>query len=121
MPEWNPYAAACPTRLVLDRIADKWAVLVLGLLSGEPLRFNELRRRIEGLSQKMLSQSLKSLERDGLIHRKAIATVPVTVEYSITDLGRTLSATVDALRLWAETHIEDVLASQQRYDSRMAA
>lgn len=118
MPEWNPYAAACPTRLVLDRIADKWAVLVLGLLGNEPLRFNELRRRIEGLSQKMLSQCLKSLERDGLVHRHAIATVPVTVEYSITDLGRTLTDTVDALRLWAETHIEEVLTAQSRFDGR---
>jgi len=118
LPEWNPYAAACPTRLVLDRIADKWAVLVLGLLGNEPLRFNELRRRIEGLSQKMLSQCLKSLERDGLVHRHAIATVPVTVEYSITDLGRTLADTVDALRLWAETHIEEVLTAQSRFDGR---
>ena len=121
MPEWNPYAAACPTRLILDRIGDKWAVLVLGLLGEGPLRFNELRRRIGGLSQKMLSQSLKSLERDGLVRRNATPTVPVTVEYSITDLGITLTATVDALRLWAETHIEEVLASQQRYDSRTAA
>lgn len=118
VPDWNPYAAACPTRMVLDRIADKWAVLLLGMLSEGPLRFNELRRRIEGLSQKMLSQSLKSLERDGLVHRKAIATVPVTVEYSITELGRTLTTTVDALRIWAETHIEDVLASQRQYDNR---
>ena len=68
MAEWNPYAAACPTRLVLGRIADKWAVLVRGLLGNGPLRFNELRCRIEGLSQKMLSQCLKSLERDGLGH-----------------------------------------------------
>ena len=121
MVEWNPYAAACPTRMVLDRIADKWAVLVLGLLGNGPLRFNELRRRIEGLSQKMLSQCLKSLERDGLVHRHAIATVPVTVEYSITDLGRTLTDTVDALRLWAETHIEEVLAAQSRFDGRAQA
>lgn len=121
MVEWNPYAAACPTRMVLDRIADKWAVLVLGLLGNEPLRFNELRRRIEGLSQKMLSQCLKSLERDGLVHRNAMATVPVTVEYSITDLGRTLTNTVDALRLWAETHIEEVLAAQSRFDGRAKA
>ena len=121
MPEWNPYAAACPTRLVLDRIADKWAVLVLGLLGNGPLRFNELRRRIEGLSQKMLSQCLKSLERDGLVHRHAVATVPVTVEYSITDLGRTLTDTVDALRLWAETHIEEVLTAQSRFDGRAQA
>ncbi len=120
-PAWNPYAAACPTRLVLDRVADKWAVLLLGLLARQPMRFNQLRRAVEGLSQKMLSQSLKALERDGLVHRMAIATVPVTVEYSITELGRTLSDTVDALRIWAETHIEDVLASQKRFDSRDAA
>lgn len=118
MPAWNPYAAACPTRLVLDRIADKWVVLVLGLLADGPVRFNQLRRKIEGLSQKMLSQTLKSLERDGLVTRTAIATVPVTVEYSITTLGLTLTDTVDALRVWAETHIDDLLVAQQRYDSR---
>ena len=110
------YARACPTRLVLDRIADKWAVLVLGLLADAPVRFNQLRRQIDGISQKMLSQTLKSLERDGLVHRKAIPTVPVTVEYSITPLGRTLAATVDALRIWAETHIDEVVVAQQRYD-----
>jgi DNA-binding HxlR family transcriptional regulator len=112
----NVYAANCPTRLVLDRIADKWAVLLLGLLAVEPQRFNQLRRRIDGLSQKMLSQTLKSLERDGLVHRRAIATVPVTVEYSITPLGRTLADTVDGLRLWAETHIAEVQRAQKRYD-----
>ena len=102
-PKPNAYAATCPTRLVLDRVADKWAVLILGSLRDQPVRFNELRRMIEGISQKMLSQTLKSLERDGLVSRKAIPTVPVTVEYSITPLGRTLSATVDSLRVWAET------------------
>ncbi|MCJ2072444.1 helix-turn-helix transcriptional regulator [Methylobacterium sp. J-030] len=117
MPAWNAYASACPTRMVLDRVADKWAVLVLGLLTDGPVRFNQLRRAIEGLSQKMLSQTLKSLERDGLVSRRAIATVPVTVEYSITPLGRTLAATVDALRVWAETHIQEVLTSQERYDA----
>lgn len=112
----NVYASDCPTRVVLDRIADKWAVLVLGLLAGEPQRFNQLRRRIDGLSQKMLSQTLKSLERDGLVHRRAIATVPVTVEYSITPLGRTLADTVDGLRIWAEEHITEVQRAQKRYD-----
>jgi DNA-binding HxlR family transcriptional regulator len=116
----NPYDSDCPTRIILDRIGDKWAVLVLGLLEGEPVRFNQLRRGVEGLSQKMLSQTLKSLERDGLVHRRAFATVPVTVEYSITPLGRTLSATLDSLRLWAETHIGDVLAAQKRYDAKAA-
>ncbi|CAA9271748.1 MAG: hypothetical protein AVDCRST_MAG08-3173 [uncultured Acetobacteraceae bacterium] len=121
MPAWNPYASACPTRLVLDRVADKWAVLLLGLLAKGPMRFNQLRREIEGLSQKVLSQTLKSLERDGLVSRKAIPTVPVTVEYSITPLGRTLAATVDALRVWAETHIEDVLTARKRYDAVAAS
>jgi DNA-binding HxlR family transcriptional regulator len=114
---WNVYATACPTRLVLDRIADKWAVLVLGLLGDGPVRFNQLRRQIEGISQKMLSQTLKSLERDGPVARKVIPTVPVTVEYSITPLGETLSATVDGLRIWAETHIEKVLMAQRQYDA----
>jgi DNA-binding HxlR family transcriptional regulator len=116
-PKPNVYAATCPTRLVLDRVADKWAVLILGSLRDEPVRFNELRRMIEGISQKMLSQTLKSLERDGLVSRKAIPTVPVTVEYSITPLGRTLSATVDGLRVWAETHIDKVLKAQKQYDA----
>ena len=117
---WNAYAHACPTRMVLDRIADKWAVLVLGLLGDGPVRFNQLRRQIEGISQKMLSQTLKSLERDGLVSRRATPTVPVTVEYSITPLGETLSATVDSLRIWAETHMEQVLLSQQQYDAATA-
>ena len=117
---WNAYAHACPTRMVLDRIADKWAVLVLGLLGDGPVRFNQLRRQIEGISQKMLSQTLKSLERDGLVSREAIPTVPVTVEYSITPLGETLSATVDSLRIWAETHMEQVILSQQHYDAASA-
>lgn len=116
----NPYSSDCPTRKILDRVADKWAVLVLGLLIDAPVRFNQLRRTIEGISQKMLSQTLKSLERDGLVSRKAIATVPVTVEYSITPLGQTLAATLDALRIWAETHMEEVAASQRRYDANAA-
>jgi DNA-binding HxlR family transcriptional regulator len=113
----NAYASACPARLVLDRVADKWAVLILGLLGDGPVRFNQIRRQIEGISQKVLSHTLKSLERDGLISRKAIATVPVTVEYSITPLGKTLSTTVDGLRVWAETHIDKVLKAQRLYDA----
>lgn len=112
----DPYSDQCPTRLILDRVGDKWAVLILGLLVEEPTRFNQLRRIIQGISQKMLSQTLKSLERDGLIKRRAIATVPVTVEYSITPLGRTLAQAVDPLRIWAERNVKDVLAAQRRYD-----
>ena len=112
------YAANCPTRQILDRVGDKWAVLILLLLREEPMRFNRLRRTIEGISQKMLSQVLKSLERDGLIRRHAIATVRVTVEYSITQLGLTLAGAVDPLRDWAEQNLKDVLAAQRRYDAQ---
>lgn len=114
----NAYSAECPTRQILDRVGDKWAVLILLLLRDQPLRFNQLRRSIEGISQKMLSQVLKSLERDGLVKRRAIATVPVTVEYSITALGKTLAAAVDPLRHWAERNLKDVLAAQRRYDAQ---
>ena len=114
----NAYSAACPTRQILDRVGDKWAVLILLLLRQEPVRFNRLRRAIEGISQKMLSQVLKSLERDGLVRRRAIATVPVTVEYSITPLGQTLAAAVDPLRDWAERNLKEVLVAQRRYDSQ---
>ena len=117
----NAYAAQCPTRQILDRVGDKWAVLILLLLRDEPMRFNRLRRAIEGISQKMLSQVLKSLERDGLIRRRAIATVPVTVEYSLLPLGATLAAAVDPLRDWAEKNLKEVLAAQRRYDAQHKA
>jgi DNA-binding HxlR family transcriptional regulator len=114
----NAYSADCPTRQILDRVGDKWAVLILLLVRDEPMRFNALRRTIEGISQKMLSQVLKSLERDGLIKRRAIATVPVTVEYSITPLGATLASAVDPLRDWAESNLKEVLNAQRRYDAQ---
>ena len=115
---YNVYVEACPTRLVLERLADKWVVLILGLLAEEPRRFNALRREIEGVSQKVLSQTLKRLERDGLISRRAFPTVPVTVEYSITPLGQTLAETIGNLTRWAETHIESVVAAQRAYDAQ---
>ena len=114
----NAYSADCPTRQILDRVGDKWAVLILLLLRKNPCASIALRRAIEGISQKMLSQVLKSLERDGLIRRRAIATVPVTVEYSITPLGQTLAAAVDPLRDWAERNLKEVLAAQRRYDAQ---
>lgn len=112
----NAYAAACPSRIVLDRVADKWTVLLLGTLSRKPTRFNQLRREIEGLSQKVLSQTLKNLERDGLVRREAFATVPVTVEYSITPLGETLAGQMKALLDWAEENVSQVLEAQHSYD-----
>lgn len=114
------YTADCPTRQLLDRIGDKWSVLILLLLSTDDLRFNELKRRIDGISQKMLSQTLRSLERDGLVTRSVEATVPVSVTYGISDLGREL---IGALRLmidWAETRMPQVLEAQRRYEGRRA-
>jgi DNA-binding HxlR family transcriptional regulator len=118
-PRPNPYAADCPTRLLLDRIGDKWTVLVLALISEKPRRFNALRRDIEGLTQKMLSQTLKTMERDGLVTRTVIPATPVAVEYAVTPLGRTLSALLDGLQRWALDHVDDVLAAQSRYDARL--
>ena len=117
-PKANAYSADCPTRQILDRVGDKWAVLILLLLRDEPMRFNALRRAIEGISQKMLAQVLRSLERDGLIKRRVIATVPVTVENSILPLGSTLATAVDPLRDWAERNLKEVLAAQRRYDAQ---
>lgn len=121
MTDPDAYAAACPSRIVLDRVADKWTVLLLGILSHRPTRFNQLRREIEGLSQKVLSQTLKNLERDGLVRRKVYATVPVTVEYSITPLGETLTDQMQALLNWAEENVDQVLESQLCYDAAQAS
>lgn len=116
----DAFAKACPTRQLLDRVGDKWSILLLGLLGEGPMRFNSLRRRVDGISQKMLSQTLRSLERDGLIAREAFPTVPVTVSYSITPLGAEL---LDAMRFlieWAETRMPQVALAQAAYDSRAA-
>jgi DNA-binding HxlR family transcriptional regulator len=117
-PAFDVYDDRCPTRLVLDRLGDKWALLILSRLEDGPLRFNRLRRDIRGLSQKVLSQTLKKLERDGLLTRTVFATVPVTVEYELTPLGRTLADTAAALTRWAERNMAAVLAAQQAYDAR---
>lgn len=114
---WNVYNAQCPTRLMLNRIADKWTVLVLGLLEQETKRFSTLQREIGGISQKMLTQTLRGLERDGLVQRKVYPTVPPKVEYNITALGATLVGPLTGLRLWSEKYIEEVLAAQAIYDN----
>ncbi|SFI21186.1 winged helix-turn-helix transcriptional regulator [Albimonas pacifica] len=116
---WDVYAQACPTRMVLDRLADKWSVLILDRLKPGPVRFNGLRRDIEGISQKVLSATLKKLERDGLVAREAFPTVPVTVEYSLTPLGCTLTETVSALAHWAERNMEAVIEAQKAYDAAL--
>jgi DNA-binding HxlR family transcriptional regulator len=117
----DPYRADCPTRRILDRIGDRWTVLVVGALAAGDARFSELRRRIQGVSQKMLTQTLRGLERDGLVRRTVYAEVPVRVEYALTDAGRTLLDPLVALQAWSTTHLEDVLGAQAAYDAALAA
>jgi|SRR5579872_6339534 len=113
----NVYDANCPTRQVLDLIADKWATLIIGLLSGkQPQRFAALQRQIGGISQKMLTQTLRRLERDGLVQRTIYPEVPPRVEYALTPLGRTLCEPIAALIQWSEENIDAVSAAQRRYD-----
>ena len=112
----NPYRADCPTRRVLDRIGDRWTVLVVGILGEGDARFSQLRRRVEGASQKMLTQTLRALERDGLVRRTVFPEVPVRVEYALTEAGRTLLEPLRALREWSIEHLGDVSASQETYD-----
>ncbi|MCX5804493.1 MAG: helix-turn-helix domain-containing protein [Proteobacteria bacterium] len=116
--KWDVYNEHCPTRIVLDRIADKWAVLVVGALEDKTKRFGELRREIGGVSQKMLTQTLRGLERDGLVTRVVYASVPPKVEYSLTDLGRTLVRILEAIREWSENNIENVLKARDGYDTK---
>lgn len=115
------YDCDCPTRQVLDRIGDKWTALVMGLLESGPQRFSALQRSIGGISQKMLTQTLRNLERDGLITRTLYPEVPPRVEYALTPLGVTLSTHITVIRHWAEEHIAEVLAAQTVYDAAREA
>jgi DNA-binding HxlR family transcriptional regulator len=116
VPSGNPYDANCPTRQILDRIGDRWTVLIIGVLGHREARFSELRRSIEGISQKMLTQTLRGLERDGLVSRTVYPEVPVRVEYALTHAGRTLLEPLTALQEWATEHLSDISASQAAYD-----
>ncbi len=115
-PPYSVYSSHCPARQFLERLADKWTILIIGRLKQGETRFNQLRRDIEGITQKVLSQTLKKLERDGLIVRRVFATVPVTVEYSLTPVGLTLVETFESLAHWAESNIESVRLAQEQYD-----
>jgi DNA-binding HxlR family transcriptional regulator len=114
----NVYAATCPTRQVLSLIGDKWTALIIGLLDDGPKRFSELQREIHGISQKMLAQTLRRLERDGVISRTIYPEVPPHVEYELTPLGETLGAPLAAIRDWAEQHIGEISAARTVYDER---
>ena len=122
--EYNAFLAGCPSRQLLDRISDKWVALILAALgsdgphpsgadcAGGPrsMRYSELARRLAGVSQKMLTQTLRSLERDGLVTRTITPTVPVTVTYDLTSLGLSLCEVMQGIKDWAEAHMDEVLA-----------
>jgi DNA-binding HxlR family transcriptional regulator len=116
--KWDVYNEHCPTRIVLNRIADKWTVLIVGALADRTKRFGDLRREIGGVSQKMLTQTLRGLERDGVVSRTVYASVPPKVEYSLTEFGRTLVSILEAIREWSENNIESVLKARDDYDAR---
>ncbi|MFF8934940.1 winged helix-turn-helix transcriptional regulator [Streptomyces paradoxus] len=110
----------CQVRQILDRIADKWSLLVIALLDNRRLRFTELRREIDGVSQRMLTVTLRSLERDGLVKRTVHPVVPPRVEYELTPLGRTLHTTIQSLVTWTEEHREEIAHARTAYDTRAA-
>ncbi|WNV90969.1 helix-turn-helix domain-containing protein [Umezawaea sp. Da 62-37] len=128
--EYDAFLAGCPSRKLLDRISDKWVTLVLSALgsdgshrsgevcAGEPrsMRYSELSRLLAGVSQKMLTQTLRSLERDGLVTRTVTPTVPVTVAYELTELGLSLYRMVRGMKAWAEAHMDDVLANRAAHE-----
>ncbi len=110
----------CPTRLVLDRIGDKWTVLVVAALSTGTLRFTELHARVGSVAPKVLTQTLRALERDGVLTRTVYAQVPPRVEYRLTDLGHSLVTPIAAIQDWAESHVSQVLAARENYDMTIA-
>jgi DNA-binding HxlR family transcriptional regulator len=116
----DAYLAACPSRQILDVLANKWTMLVMGALSGGPLRFGELRRRLDGITQKMLTQTLRTLERDGLVTRTVFPTIPPRVDYAATPLGESVTALMRAVRAWSEDNIDAVLDARDAYDARAA-
>ncbi|WP_227999743.1 winged helix-turn-helix transcriptional regulator [Nocardia australiensis] len=129
--DYDAFLAGCPSRQLFNRISDKWVALILAALGGdgpgndsigEPqsMRYSELSRRLAGASQKMLTQTLRSLERDGLLTRTVTPTVPTTVTYELTDLGRSLHDLMRGIKHWAEAHMDEVLANRDDYDTRIA-
>ena len=132
--DYDAFLAGCPSRQLLDRISDKWVALVLAALGSDgphrpgdgcrggprAMRYSELSRRLAGVSQKMLTQTLRSLERDGLVTRTVTPTVPVTVTYELSDLGLSLHQLMWAVKGWAEAHMDEVLANRDEYDARTA-
>ncbi len=117
-PDWNVLVSTCPSRTSLARIANKWTAMVVVVLGRGTLRFGDLRTAVEGISGKVLTETLRDLERDGLVERHVYAEMPPRVEYELTTLGCTLHTPLLALSRWAEEHIAEVLEARDAYDAR---
>ncbi|GAA4066244.1 helix-turn-helix domain-containing protein [Streptomyces shaanxiensis] len=118
--EYDAFLKSCPTNQLLDRISDKWVSLVVAALATGPMRYSDLGRKIAGVSPKMLTQTLRSLERDGLLTRSVTPSVPVRVDYELTTLGDNLARLLTAVKDWAETHFDEVREARERYDTEGA-
>ena len=116
--DYDAFLDGCPTRELLTRLTDKWVALVIPALAGGPQRHGELAHRIAGVSQKMLTQTLRSLERDGLVTRTVTASVPVRVDYALTPLGHELFPVMLAVKAWAESHMDRVFEARAQFDAR---
>lgn len=117
---YDAFMETCPTRQVMTTIGEKWSSLLVNALADGPRRHAELRGVVAGISQKMLTQTLRVLERDGLVSRTVIPDVPVQVSYRLTDLGQSLLPVLQALKNWSEANIEAIMAARDAYDSRAA-
>ncbi len=117
---WDPYDRNCPTRRLLDRIGDRWTVLVVRSLLDGPHRFSVIAHRVDGISQKMLTQTLRGLERDGLVKRTVYPVIPPRVEYELTESGQSLGEPLAALTAWAREHMSGVIEARATYDATAA-
>jgi DNA-binding HxlR family transcriptional regulator len=115
--DYDAFLRGCPTNQLLGRLSDKWVSLVVAALTAGPKRYSDLTRKIAGVSPKMLTQTLRALERDGILTRTVTPSVPVRVDYALTPLGSSLAHLLTAVKEWAETHIEEVHAARERYDA----
>jgi DNA-binding HxlR family transcriptional regulator len=115
--QYDAYLAECPARQVLQTLSDKWVTLVLNALAGGPKRYGDLGRIVAGVSQKMLTQTLRTLERDGLVTREVTPQVPIRVDYELTPLGRDLLPVVRSIKTWAEQHIGEIHAARGAFDA----
>lgn len=118
MTDCQHFSVDCPSRLLFDQIADKWSMMILTVLHSGPMRFNAMKRHLEGVTQKALTQCLRRLERNGLVSRRVIPASPIAVEYAITPLGRSLHGPFKALYRWTMEHFPQVEEARQIFDQR---